>query len=469
MLRLSLSLLLCLGALFSGCSKGTRSGTAATGPSGNPALGAPEEQARGRDRTGSGKEEKPSPAGKRAPAARAEEPTPPGQWRKFRTHKFDPGLTKEQREAMERLEGIGYAAGSVPAGKDRGVTVFDPKRAFAGYNFYTSGHGQEAVLMDMTGRVLHTWSCDFWKIWPDYPIADDHEMTRFWRRAYLYGNGDILVIYEGLGIVKLDKDSNVLWAAPCRAHHDLCVMPGGDIYVLTREARLARHGEKEQPILEDFITRLGPDGREKERVSLLECLERSEFKGLLKEKNWMIMDLFHTNSLEVLDGRLAPRLPGFRKGNILTSMLTLDAIAVVDLEKKKMVWAWHGPFDKQHDPKVLENGDLLVFNNNRRTGRSAVLELDPVERTVKWKYEGTPEVPFYSKTCGTAQRLPNGNTLITESDNGRAFEVTPDHAIVWNFYNPHRAGKKGEYIAALFEVVRLRPRFPLAWAEKGRD
>jgi hypothetical protein len=47
---------------------------------------------------------------------------------------------------------------------------------------------------------------------------------------------------------------------------------------------------------------------------------------------------------------------------------------------------------------------------------------------------------------------PNDNALITESDNGRAFEVTPDGTIVWEFYNPHRAGAQDEFIAALFRV-----------------
>ena len=62
-----------------------------------------------------------------------------------------------------------------------------------------------------------------------------------------------------------------------------------------------------------------------------------------------------------------------------------------------------------------------------------------------------------------AQRLPNGNTLITESDGGRALEVTPDRRIVWEFFNPHRAGEQGEYIATLFELLRLPPDFPVDW------
>jgi hypothetical protein len=63
--------------------------------------------------------------------------------------------------------------------------------------------------------------------------------------------------------------------------------------------------------------------------------------------------------------------------------------------------------------------------------------------------------------------LPNGNVLVTESDNGRAFELSGDGEIVWEFYNPHRAGDRGEYVATLFEVVRLPPDFPTGWAAAG--
>ncbi|XXT53909.1 hypothetical protein WMF23_20300 [Sorangium sp. So ce542] len=38
---------------------------------------------------------------------------------------------------------------------------------------------------------------------------------------------------------------------------------------------------------------------------------------------------------------------------------------------------------------------------------------------------------------GTAQRLPNGNTLITEGSDGRVFEVTPGHEIVWEYISPY--------------------------------
>jgi hypothetical protein len=65
--------------------------------------------------------------------------------------------------------------------------------------------------------------------------------------------------------------------------------------------------------------------------------------------------------------------------------------------------------------------------------------------------------------------LANGNTLITESDNGRAFEVTDDGQVVWEFHNQHRAGDADEYVATLFELVRLDPQFPTEWLPGHSD
>ena len=47
-----------------------------------------------------------------------------------------------------------------------------------------------------------------------------------------------------------------------------------------------------------------------------------------------------------------------------------------------------------------------------------------------------PPEAFFSEWRGGAQRFDNGNTLITESETGRAFEVTADGEIVWEFWNP---------------------------------
>jgi len=52
---------------------------------------------------------------------------------------------------------------------------------------------------------------------------------------------------------------------------------------------------------------------------------------------------------------------------------------------------------------------------------------------------------------GKHQALPNGNMLITESDNGRAFEIDESGEIVWEFVNLVGDGKVG----IVQEVQRL--------------
>jgi hypothetical protein len=97
----------------------------------------------------------------------------------------------------------------------------------------------------------------------------------------------------------------------------------------------------------------------------------------------------------------------------------------------------------------------LIFNNISTFDSSQVLEFHPCTQEIHWEYRGTDAQPFFSRTCGSNQRLPNGNTLISETDHGRAFEVFRDGTIVWEFINPHRAGENNELIATIPEMIRI--------------
>jgi hypothetical protein len=330
--------------------------------------------------------------------------------------------------------------------------------------------------MDMAGNVLHSWRREFRDSFPDRVHLEEKPDAGFWRRAVLFENGDLLAIHEGLGILKLDRDSNLLWARSHPAHHDLEVLPDGEILVLTREARIDPRVNSRMPILEDFVSVLDADGNERRRISLLDCYEnaagehdwreaarafweKEKTRGLAANPG----DIFHTNSLHVLDGRLSDKLPAFARGNLLLSMCHLDTIQVVNPESERVVWSLGGIFALQHDPTILGDGSLMLFDNNWRPGRSRVVVIDLLGGHTVWAYSGTKERPFYSRTCGTAAEMPNGNILITESDNGRAFEITRGGEIVWEFHNPHRAGEQDEFIATLFEMQRLPADYGEEW------
>ncbi len=389
----------------------------------------------------------------------------PGRWRKMKARGEAPELTPEQQASIKQLESIGYLVGSRVSESDETLTVFDRDRAWPGINLYTSGHMPGAVLMDMEGNVLHTWEKAITEVWAGTDVPDLRRVKDYWRRVYLYPNGDLLAIFEGVGLFKLDKDSNLLWEARNGAHHDLEVLPNGDILVLTRAGRMIPRLHATEPILEDFIVRVDANGKELHRVSMIEALENSEFAKVLADGALGSGDILHTNTLSILDGRFASRAPWLAAGYALVCMRDIHGVAVVDLEAGRVAHAFFGAFRYQHDAKILPNGNMMLFDNQgARDHKSRVVEFDPVRSSLAWSYAGTPGSPLDSPTLGAAERLPNGNTLITESDGGRALEVTSGGEIVWEFFNPYRVGEGGELIATIFELVRLPEDFPVGWA-----
>lgn len=398
---------------------------------------------------------------------KTEKPTaPPGEWSTAR----GPHLTQEQRTELNRLESLGYLAGGAHAPTDSGVTLHDSQRSWQGLNLYVSGDFPGAKLIDMEGNIVHEWHCDFTRAWPDRQreYATDRG-ARNWFHAHLFKNGDIIGIFNGLGIVKLDRDSNLIWKYAGGSHHHLHVADDGRIFVITRRDLRTPKLSRAVEILEDAITILDADGTEVARVSLLDAFWNSDYASWLKAPAVNLrsqrIDVFHTNRIVALDGRLEERIPVFREGNFLLSLRSLNALVVIDVEREAVVWAMSGLWLQQHCPSVLEDGSILLFDNQGDYGSSRILEFDPVTQEIAWRYAGDEENDFHSERFGTVQRLPNGNTLIAESHFGRALEVTPEGDIVWEFHNPARAGDDNELVANLFEIERLPENFAVDWLD----
>ena len=115
-------------------------------------------------------------------------------------------------------------------------------------------------------------------------------------------------------------------------------------------------------------------------------------------------------------------------------------------------------------PKWLPgDGDLLIYDNGGIAGfpievrwYSRILEVDPASCQVVWQYNSTKNgktaQAFFSNSRGSAQRLPNGNTLISEPIWLRIFEVTPDGEIVWEYM--HEASPPDEYVRKTENIYR---------------
>lgn len=379
----------------------------------------------------------------------------------------DATVRKKFEESINKLFSLPYLQGYKGAPEENGIMVYDKDSAYEGLNFYCSGHATEIGIMDMNGNILHRWRYNLKDAWPwDLDVLKSKTKTMqasAFRRAYLYENGDILALYNTLLMIKLDKDSNLLWTCDTSGiHHHMQVDEDGNIYTLAKKSRLVPRINKNNEVYDDFILTVNPDGKTIASCSILDSFTNSSYSHILNKIRTK-GDLFHTNTIQVFDGRLSNISPLFKKGNVLISILFLNTIAIVDLQKSQVVWALDGHaeglWNGMHEPVLLENGNILIFDNNwakaGTQGKSYIVEFDPFTNKIVWRYAGNKKNTFHSNTCGTNQRLPNGNTLITESDNGRAFEVTKKGEIVWEYINPHRAGENDELIATLLHVERI--------------
>jgi hypothetical protein len=340
---------------------------------------------------------------------------------------------------------------------DRGVTRNDASRAQQGVTLYTSAHAPAAFLISMEGTLLHEWRRPFSRVWnpkakeawPKTPQPDDFV---YFRKARLFPNGDLIAIYEaagdtpyGYGAVKLDKDSNVIWTYLRAAHHDLDIGPDGRVYLLTQEIVRDKppFGNLKTPRLEDFLVILGHDGKEQKKIKLTDAVAKSQWRHLLNMvSDYAKTDPLHTNTIKVISDEQAKYFPFGKAGQVLLSFRELGAIGVLDVERQTLMWAARGPWLGQHDPDILPNGNMLLFDNfgnfSDADGFSRVIEFNPRTMEIVWSYAGRSVAPLKSALRSWQQRLENGNTLIVESDGGRIVEATPKGDIAWEFLNPVR-------------------------------
>jgi outer membrane protein assembly factor BamB len=355
----------------------------------------------------------------------------------------------------------------------RGVVQHDPQRAQQGLTLYTSGHDQRAMLIDMDGRVVHQWSLLYSRAWDKSGAVAKPRPDAFIyiEKAHVFPNGDLLALYTaigdtpwGYGLVKMDKNSNVIWKYLANAHHDFTFDTEGNIFVLTHEFSKVNIPGFEHllkiPRIDDFIVKLSPDGRPLKKVWLTGAFARSSSgRRLYFGPDNEMGDYLHTNSVHVLN-KAVPSIPQSRPGQVLVSMREISTIALIDPESSTVVWASTGPWVRQHDAEFLPNGRLLLFDNEGDPSDfgSRVLEIDPATFKVKWSYGGRSDQPLDSTVRGSQSRLANGNTLIVESYAGRVLEVTRTGDIVWEFINPVRGGPQQDRIPIIHWVSRVVPR-----------
>jgi hypothetical protein len=181
-----------------------------------------------------------------------------------------------------------------------------------------------------------------------------------------------------------------------------------------------------------------------EEWSVAELLRENGLGGLLylgsleNRSTQVCGDLLHLNDVEPFPTRMEGDF--FGQGDILVSLRNINTVFVFNRQNRKIKFICTGWFVRQHDPDFIDGNRFSVFDNNniapeRHSHQSRIVIVSARAKTSLVFFEGVMSAPFYTNIMGKHQWLPNGNLLITESMQGRAFEINRRGKIVWEYVN----------------------------------
>jgi hypothetical protein len=322
------------------------------------------------------------------------------------------------------------------------VTEYQPHKAFNGFTMFspmTQVPGS-AWLIDMQGRFVHRWKLPGW--------------VRL--HADLLPNGNILCGIEDVGappssvptvcksVVEIDWDGKLVWKydQDNMDAHDRVRLKNGNTMIMKYVPLPEDVAAKVQggvspmsimgvdlPLHGNVIQEITPQGKIAwEWIGYKHFdYELDRFAPLQMRLAWVGL-----NSLEELPN-----------GDLMICSFGCDNLFIIDRNSGDIKWRWgKGFLSMPHNPTMLDNGNILVLNNNRYNvdyfppEGSRVLEVNPTTNEIEWEYRPENPVDFVTTYIGGAERQPNGNTLICEGGMGRFLEVNTTGEIVWEYIVP---------------------------------
>jgi hypothetical protein len=330
----------------------------------------------------------------------------------------------------------------------------DPERMYPGWTFWSLSNatkGDQALIMALDEQCRYRW----------YHFGSSSIKAGAGKEIQAIEGG--LLLAAGGPEYFLGWDGKPFWEAPFDAHHDMRFSPWNENHLLYLAI-----SKKNCETSEHMIVEYNMDSGEQ----IWNWRICEHYTPTLSYHNWS-----HVNTIEPFPGERA----------ILVSPRDQDVLLKVNRDTDNIEWVlgWGGDFAmeqeayfvRQHAPMILENGDILMFDNGlskkesnktdeghkvREYSRALQLHLTfdgntPVNADIAWDY--TDET-LYASARSEADRLPNGNTLIAYSQlaglqNSMMLEVTEDKEIVWQLISPPNwSTYRAERIAPFFGDIR---------------
>ncbi len=319
----------------------------------------------------------------------------------------------------------------------KGLTYYDSRKACLGVTLFTPVDGTGVWLIDMEGRLVNYWEMGY--------------------KPGCYGellpNGNLLYAgkvedgplaeLEGAGgiLLEVDWDGKIVWEyRDPYLHHAFYRVKNGNTLIL-----------KWMKVPDDIAAEVkgGDPGTEREGVMWGDAIQEITPEGKVA---WEWIGHEHLDPKVDTTCPICPRsewthanaVIELSDGNILASFMKNNTLAIIDKKTGDIKWRWgQHELAHQHAPSVLDNGNILVFDNGLHSDGgygeafSRTVEINPSNNKMAWSYGIFMDASgsFYSSTLSSCQRLPNGNTFICEGITGRLFEVMSRGDLVWEYVN----------------------------------
>lgn len=306
------------------------------------------------------------------------------------------------------------------------------------FDFADKLHG--AVLLDPDGRVQQTWQVTQentdWNHSPDRLVfPHGFDITR---------DGSILVAFDGgTSMAKYSYCGKELWRLKGGFHHSIELDDDGNFWVwgndgVPKAGGLSMHKIRASDgTILNTIT-MNDQIKANAHIDIFGLRQYDSEEGA----RWAIEGggAFHQNDIDPLSATLAPHYGQFEVGDLLISMRSINLVYVLDPDTVKVKWWRIGIGRRQHDPDWNPDGTITILNNNMHRGYSHIEEVDPATMKIRRLLDGR-QFDFYTWHRGKHQRLPDGGLLVTSSEQGRAFEASPEGQVRFDFHNTYGKGE----------------------------
>jgi arylsulfotransferase ASST len=332
-----------------------------------------------------------------------------------------------------------------------GLRVCNPERAFAGFTLFAPHFvGSKTVyLIDLGGKVVHDWKLPYS---PGLSGYLTEQGTLFFNGRSPEDNFLSRFPFKGGVVLEADWNGKVLWEVrhPDHHHHGILLRNGNVLLhcmgrVPDEIARRVQGGMVEKDMQSGQYAPLSASEAGNMYSDYIAEVTRAG-ETVWEWRTWEHLDPEADGISEIqaprtmwAQGNSVQELPD---GDVLASFRPTSTVVRIARKTGKIVWKLGPPIIAgQHAPTLLANGNVLIFDNGTHRlddsmPYSRAIEVNPATNEIVWKYQDAPAWNFFSPRMGIAQRLANGNTLVTESSFGRFFELTQKGEIVWEYVNP---------------------------------